>query len=341
MDDRVQEFMIPKQYSHVRRFLRFGFLASVVVAAGGCVTRPAADDLQFYRTLQSAAVSVLVDGRMHGSGFFVTGDGLVATAAHVVSGKPKRIELLSASMGRLPAKIVAVDASHDSALLAAADPKRTYPALSIVDSPPPPGTTVFLLGNPLFRHDVLLSGTVASDGATYCYSKDLQCYVRSVYIAGPSPKGTSGGCWVDSRGRVIGVQSGYLGEGNASAGLATVGHPDGLIRLLARRRSARTATLGTQLDELWTQPAGFIARFTKGTEGVITVRPHKDGPVAKAGLTKESLVTAVDGRQVRYCDELLDIMRTKRPGQTVTLTVVDPDRKPARKVKIRLAEVAQ
>ena len=325
----------------MRRFLGFGCIVSIVLAAGGCAARPAGDDPHLYRTLRSASVSVLVNGRMHGSGFFVTADGLVATAAHVVKGKPKTIELLSASLGRLPAIIVAVDASHDAALLAAPARSQAYPALPIADRPPGPGEKVFLLGNPLFRHDVLMSGTIAGAGATYCYSKDLQCYVRGLYVAGASPKGTSGGCWVDSHGRVVGVQSGYLGQGGASTGLATVGFPDSLTRLLAERRSARIATLGTQIDELWTQPPGFIARFAKGTEGIVTVRPHKDGPVAKAGLNKESLITAVDGGKVRYCDELLDIVRAKRPGETVTLTVVDPDRKPARKVTIRLGEIAQ
>jgi len=328
------------RYGYLRRVLGTGVLLSAVLAGGGCAAGPGGGGSRpLYSTLRAASVSVLVNGRMNGSGFFITADGLVATAAHVVKGKPKTVELLSASLGRLPARIVAVDASYDTAVLAAPARERAYPALPMAPRPPAPGQNVFLIGNPLFRHDLLLGGTVAGNGPTYCYSKDLQCYVRSVYIAGPSPKGTSGGCWVDARGRVVGVQSGYLGEGGASAGLATVGYPDGLARLLARRTSPRTATLGAQIDELWTQPPGFIARFARGTRGIVTVRPHKDGPVARAGLNKESLITAVDAQDVRYCDDLLDIVRSKRPGDTVTLTVVDPDRKPKREVKVRLGTI--
>ncbi len=322
---------------------RLGWVVVLLSACwvSGCGVRQGIDGREFYRTLRAASVSVLVDGRMHGSGFFATPDGLVVTAAHVVKGTPRNVELLSASLGRIPARIVAVDASHDAAVLAPTGARRTYPALDVAPHPPAPGEVVYLIGNPLFRHDLLLSGTIASAAPTYCYSSDLQCYVRVVYISGPSPKGSSGGCWVDSRGRVVGVQSGYLGPNKTSAGLATVGYPDGLVSLLARRTSASVATIGSQLDELWTQPPGFIGRFATGTRGIVTVRPHKNGPVAAAGLNKESLITAVDGRAVQYCDELLDAVRAKTPGQTVTLTVVDPDRKAARKVVVPLAAIPQ
>ena len=329
----------------MRRFSGMEFTVPVVLAAltaGGCVSAPPGPKTpELYALLRAASVSVLVNGRMHGSGFFVTPDGLVATAAHVVKGKPQKIELLSASLGRMAAEIVAVDASHDIALLAAPPRKRAYPAMAVSTRIAAPGERVFLMGNPMFRHDVLLSGTVAVGGPTYCYSTDLQCYVRAVYVSGPSPKGTSGGCWVDARRRVVGVQSGYLGEGKVSAGLATVGCSDGLAALIAARKSPEVATLGSQIDELWTQPSGFITRFDKGARGIVTVRPQKDGPVAKAGLNKESLISAIDGRGVLYCDELLEIVRSKRPGETLTLTVVDPDHRPGRSVKVRLAAIAQ
>jgi S1-C subfamily serine protease len=161
------------------------------------------------------------------------------------------------------------------------------------------------------------------------------------FITGTSPEGTSGGCWVDRGGRVVGVQSGYLNSPKAPAGIAMASPPDAIRRLLATQTSVETPTLGTRLDELWTQPAGFIARFPKGTEGIITVVPQKDGPVAKAGLTKESLITSIDGQPVVYLDDAFGIIRPKKPGDEVTLEVMDPDKKPKRTVKVRLAKVKE
>ena len=97
----------------------------------------------------------------------------------------------------------------------------------------------------------------------------------------------------------------------------------------------------SSLDELWTQPKGFIARFPKGTTGIVTVVPQKSGPVAKAKLTKESLITAIAGTPVASVDELMAIVRSKQPGDEVTLEVMDPDKKPRRTVKVRLAAVKE
>jgi len=199
----------------------------------------------------------------------------------------------------------------------------TFPSLPVAEHVPPPASEVFLFGDPVFRHRLLLTGFVSVARPTYDYNPGTACYSRCFYVAGTSPEGTSGGCWVDRRGRVVGVQVGFLNGPKAPAVIAMVAPPDAVRRLLAARTSPAVATLGTRLDELWTQPKGFIARFPKGTQGVLTVVPAKDGPVARAGLTRETLITAIDGVPVVYVDDVME----------------DPGAEAARSVTIRLAEV--
>jgi S1-C subfamily serine protease len=320
----------------VRQWTTLALLACAAFASGGC----AVDSAVVYERAARASVMVLIDGRHAGSAFFVDGSGLLLTASHVVKGANGTLEVDSPDVGRLPAERLAVDWGHDVALLRVARRDRPYPSLSIADRTPAPGEKVLVLGEPLFRHRMLLSGTVATRRESYCYLEDLACYVSMHYVAGPAPKGISGGCWLDRHGRVVGVQSGYL---NASkqvpAGVAFFTPIPAMRRLLTEQASPAVPTLGTKLDELWTQPKGFISRFPKGTEGVITVVPADDGPVAKAGLDKESLITAVDGVKVRYRDALLDMIRAREPGDEVTLTVKDPDKKGTRQVKVRLGTV--
>jgi S1-C subfamily serine protease len=146
---------------------------------------------------------------------------------------------------------------------------------------------------------------------------------------------------VDRRGRVVGVQSGYLNSAKAPAMIAIAAPPSALRTLLDTRTSAETTTLGTRLDELWTQPRGFINRFPAGTQGVVTVVPRENGPVAKAGLNKESLITAIDGRPVAYVDDVMAAIRAKRPGDAVTLEVMEPDKPARRTVTVRLAPVRE
>ena len=316
--------------------------AAAACAAAWCAGNDDGEKAPLYETVRRASVFVLVDGRHVGSGFFADGEGLVVTASHMVRDRRGRIEVVSREAGRLPARRVAVDWGHDLALLAVPKRDRPYPTLPIADRLPPEGQDVWLFGDPLFRHDLLLKGAVARTEDSYCYLDTLACYARVFYLSAPSPPGTSGGCWVDSRGRVIGVQSGYLNVDKPATpgGIAFSAPPDAIRRLVATRASPAVPTLGARLDELWTQPVGFIARFAKGTEGVATVVPAPRGPAAKAGLNKESLITAADGRAVSYRDELMGIIRAKKPGDQVTLTVLDPDGKPPRKVKVRLGKVA-
>ena len=65
----------------------------------------------------------------------------------------------------------------------------------------------------------------------------------------------------------------------------------------------------------------------------------KDGPLAKAGLTKESIITAAEGKPVAYLDDILAIVRSKQPGDQITLKVIEPIGKPQREVKVRLGKV--
>jgi len=322
-----------------KQWVTLAFVACAALASGGC----AVDSAALYETAARASVMVLVDGRHAGSAFFVDGDGLLLMASHMVKDAKGRVEIDSPTVGRLPAKRVAVDWGHDLAMLKVAKRDRPYPSLPIADRTPAPGEKILVLGEPLFRHRMLLSGTVASSRESYCYLEDLACYVSVHFVAGPAPKGVSGGCWLDRRGHVVGVQSGYLNANKQKmpAGIAFFAPIGAMRRMLRERTSPPVPTLGTKLDELWTQPKGFIARFPKGTEGVITVVPAKDGPVAKAGLNKESLITAVDGVKVRYRDDLLDAIRAKKPDDEVIFTIKDPDKKGTRKVKVRLGKVTK
>jgi len=330
--------------AHETRGARLSGLLAVLAACGacGCAPRPAADAARLYSAVWRASVFVLVNGRHTGSGFFADPNGLVVTAAHMVKGKPEGLEVVSPVAGRLKAERVAMDLGHDVALLRVPERAEPYPTHPIARRIPPPGSEVFLFGDPVFRHRLLLTGFVSVAEPTYCYNPGVQAYIRVFYVSGTSPEGTSGGCWLDPPGRVVGVQGGHLNtSGKHPAGIAFVCPPQAIRELLATRRSPDTPTLGTRLDELWTQPAGFIARLPKGTTGIVTVIPDKDGPVAKAGLTKESVITAIDGKPVAYIDELMAVVATKKPGDEVTLEVLDPDNKPKRTVKARLAKVQE
>ncbi|HYW80974.1 MAG TPA: serine protease, partial [Thermoguttaceae bacterium] len=91
-------------------------VAAARIAAGQEVeTEPAETSL--YEKAKLASVEVLVDDHMDGSGWFVDGQGLLFTAAHVIGRPGRRIEVISPTIGRIEAQVVAVDLGHDLAML--------------------------------------------------------------------------------------------------------------------------------------------------------------------------------------------------------------------------------
>jgi len=316
------------------------FAGGYMAVGGAEADRKAPAGESVYTRLQRASVEILVNGRMTGSGCFVSSDGVILTACHVVKDKGKDIEIVSPVVGRMSASRIATDRGHDLALLRVAGKKRKYPHLEIAPRIPDALSEVFLSSSPIWRHGLVLKGSVARETPSYCRQTTLKCYVRCIYIDGASPVGSSGGCWTDSRGRVVGVQSGYLNNTDKSpVGIAFAAPADAIARLLAERGDRGVATMGAAIEELWTQSQGFIARLPKGTQGIVTPRLDKDGPLEKAGMTHETLILEIDGKPVAYLDRLLKIVQSKKPGDQVTLKVIEPIGKPPREVKIRLAEV--
>jgi serine protease Do len=320
----------------------------LAVLAGGYFTAVGAKAAQkppapesLYDKLNQASVEILVNGRMTGSGALVSSDGVVLTACHVLKGsKGKHIEVISPTIGRLTAKQIASDAGHDLALLRVRGKGRKYPHLKIAPATPDALSEVLLPCSPIWRHGLVLKGSVARAKPSYCWQATLKCYVRCIYIDGASPVGSSGGCWADSRGRIVGVQSGYLNNTDKSwVGIAFAAPTDAIAKLLAVKGDRQVATLGGAMEELWTQSQGFIARLPKGAQGIVTPRLDKGGPMDQAGLTRETLIMEIDGKPVAYLDELLEIIQSKKPGDEVTLKVIEPIGKPARQVKVRLGRV--
>jgi len=311
------------------------------MAGGGAeADRKAPAGESLYARLQRASVEILINGRMTGSGCFVSSDGVILTACHVVKDKGKHIEVVSPVAGRLTARRIATDRGHDLALLHVGGKDRKYPSLEIAPRIPDALSEVMLSSSPIWRHGLVLKGSIARARPSYCWQATLGCYIRCVYIDGASPVGSSGGCWTDSRGRVVGVQSGYINNTDKSpVGIAFAAPSDAIAKLLADRGERDVATMGAAMEELWTQSEGFIARLPKGTQGIVTPRIDKGGPLDKAGMTHETLILEIDGKPVVYLDKLLEIVQSKKPGDQVALKVIEPIGKPPREVKIRLEKV--
>ena len=296
----------------------------------GCVTcagknEQKQSDMSLYETARDSSVEILIDGYLAGSGWFVDSDGLIMTADHVIGSPGKTVEIVSHSAGRLPAKVIAVDQGHDLALLQVAQRTEGYPSLPFASEMPSAGTIGYCYGAPMFRHDVMVAGRVGRNGTTYEWFGDQQRYVELVHFSALSPKGFSGGLWINENARVIGLQSGAMVAGDSQVGVAFIIPLEAVINLAKSKTTARTPTLAIACEEMWEQPLDFRKRLPENPKGLVAKVIISEGPADKAKLQANDVIIKVDSQPVEYRDQLLTLVRSKNVGDKITLTIMKPD----------------
>ncbi len=166
-----------------------------------------------------------------GSGFFVTGTGLIVTNAHLARGEETLHTILSTGR-ELEAKILYIDADLDIALakVAATPGESELPHLTLADaSSVRQGENVLAIGNP-------------GDGMLFSVTKGIVSAVGKYPNAGPGTwiqtdtpinPGNSGGPLLNSRGEVIGINTQKLIKKNVT-GIGFALSASDLIEVLHR-----------------------------------------------------------------------------------------------------------
>ncbi len=286
--------------------------------------------------IRAASVEILIDGHLEGSGWFADQQGHIITAGHAVWDKTNsHIEIVTHKGNRHDAKIIAIDRLHDLALLKT---NITPPAaLTVAKYIPTPGSPVTLHGTAMYYHNLTFAGTVANNTLTYGYYPSHKQMIRIYHINSPAPPGASGGPWVDQTGNVVGNQSGFItAKNNRGGGLAMIAPPSAIANLIQTKTSPPAPTIGCGFEELWSQKSGFVKRFPPKTQGLITLPIEPNGPAKRAGLTAESVIIAMDDKPIRYRREAIQILVGKKPGDTLKLLVLKPDKPKPIKVTLTL-----
>ena len=144
------------------------------------------------------ATVLIRPGGGHGSGFFVSEDGLILTNQHVV-GSAEVVRILMHNGLMLDARVVRTDRRRDVALLRA--PVSGAKALPIRRKALEVGEPVFAVGSPLKEQhkNTVTKGTVSA------FRKDPLTGLSKIQADASIEKGNSGGPLVDARGNVVGI----------------------------------------------------------------------------------------------------------------------------------------
>jgi serine protease Do len=267
------------------------------------------------REITPTVVSVSRGGGS-GSGIIVSRDGVVLTNAHVV-GEARNVEVGLADGRNLRGQVIGKDESIDVAVVRVSS--ANLPAAPIGDSDKlEVGQLAIAIGNPLGLERTVTSGVVSAVNRNP-RGIDLAGLIQTDAAISP---GNSGGPLVDSRGRVIGINTAVLaGAGASGLGFAVpINLANDVVRQVLTTGRVTRAFIGigyADIDAELARQFGLPVR-----EGIIVGRVEPGSPAARAGLRQQDIIVRANNTPITGGGDLRRVLRSLAPGATMRLEVV-------------------
>jgi 2-alkenal reductase len=312
------------------------------------------DPARIYAARSSGVVTIYSrfgsDRETQGSGFVVSGDGVILTNSHVIantddphSKRPRaadRVFVEFADHERVPARIVGFDVFDDIGVLRVSPGAHALRPVPLGDSAAVEvGDPVAIIGSPFGNENSLAVGVVSATKRSIESLTSSYELLDAIQTDAPINHGNSGGPMFDSRGRVIGIAAQIRSSsGNAEGvGFAVpINSARRSLRQLLQDGKVRYAYVGVHTQTLTPLVAGRLG-YAVG-RGAIVDAVSAGSPADAAGFrgaTGEEavdgvavakggdVVVAIDGVRVRSADDLVRIVTNRLlPGRIATFSVV-------------------
>ncbi len=266
------------------------------------------------RQVSPAVVSISRSGGS-GSGVVVRSDGIVLTNAHVV-GNVRAVEVRLADGRRIAGRVLGRDASIDIAVVRVQ--ASDLPTAPVGDSDAlEAGQTAIAIGNPLGLERTITTGVVSAVNRSP-RGFGLDGLIQTDAAISP---GNSGGPLLDSRGRLIGINTAVIvAPGAEGLGFAIPINlaQDAIDQIIATGRVVR-AFLGIQYADI--EPEVARQFRLPANEGVLVTGVAQGTPADRAGLVRGDIITRLDETAIRQGGDLRRTLRERRPGDTIRITV--------------------
>ncbi len=261
-----------------------------------------------------------------GSGAFVSADGYIVTNNHVIEDADElRVVLFD---GReFEAEVVGADPFSDLAVLRVDGDDFT--PLSFGDSDAlRVGQWVLAFGSPLSADlsNTVTSGIVSSLGR-FSGAPDprgrttISNYIQTDAAVNP---GNSGGPLVNLRGEIVGINSAIATRTGTYNGISFA-VPSNIVRSTVEQIIDSGVVERGYLGISFSEASPALRRrygVGPGAAYIADIAPDASGntPAADAGLRRDDLITAIDGVTLTDNRQIVSIISTKRPGDTVEIT---------------------
>ena len=238
----------------------------------------------------------------------LSSDGYILTNQHVVGDSTLRVTVELLNGQRFQTKLVGIDKGTDLAVLKIQQQKEeTFPSIEIEDSDQLKiGDVVLAIGNPYGLGQSVSMGIISATGREFenPYSNYLQTDASI-------NRGNSGGALVDTRGRLIGINTLIRSSSGGSEGIglaipSTIALE--IVSDLIQYGEVRRGWLGFSIDRLSLARKGEIV-ISEVIEG---------GPADIGGLQKKDVIKSINFEEATY-ENLYKTFARSKPGEEIRL----------------------
>ncbi len=254
-----------------------------------------------------------------GSGFLITPDGYALTNSHVVGGRQK-LTATTQDGDRLDAEVIGDDPATDLALIRLQ--ARDLPVCTLGESGAlRVGQLAIAIGNPLGFESTVSTGVISALGRSM-RSQQGRLIESVIQHTAPLNPGNSGGPLVDSRGRVVGVNTAviFMAQGIGFAVPADTSR--WVIGELITNGKVRRPYLGIGATVVALERRLVRELDLLSDRGVEVTELYPKTPAAAAGVRLGDVIVSVNDRVVGSVDDLHQVLARLPLNQPIALSVL-------------------
>ncbi|WP_254513505.1 S1C family serine protease [Anatilimnocola floriformis] len=254
-----------------------------------------------------------------GSGVIISRDGLAITNSHVVGGRHKMLAETDDG-DRIDATVVGDDPATDIAVLRLS--ARDLPSAEFGESAAARvGQLVIAMGSPLGLHSSVSTGVVSALGRTL-RGNDGRLIENIIQHTAPINPGNSGGPLVDSRGRVLGVNTAIIALAQGLGFAVSSNTAKWVAAEILEHGRVRRRQLGV-VAAVERLPRAMVREFDLLSDQAVRVVEVSPGGVAqKSGIRSNDLIVAINDRLITSVDDVHRLLASAPAHTALTVTLI-------------------